>query len=290
MSDIESLDRKAITIYVGMDVAWDAQRKRCEIGQDRYADAIKTNLTDKERRKVFSAEDLKLTHESERNDVYTKAQQAWTGVLGWLAKTQPHLSVVFSEMSRNNSRASKGSVLAVQRACEYAKKTHKRLVFEGIRKPTIVWWVDASFNLRMCEGRTGCEVQLVETHILRSVGKNLDEIPRSNIVSWRSRRCKSKLASTTGAELLALVDAVKAVPAYTSLVEALWGMKPDVMFITDSQGALGWLRTGRATTDPHMQGYVDLVRERVEHMGAEVVWIEGSKQRADKHTKFVHIR
>ena len=67
-------------------------------------------------------------------------------------------------------------------------------------------------------------------------------------------------------------------------------MKPDVMFITDSQGALGWLRTGRATTDPHMQGYVDLVRERVEHMGAEVVWIEGSKQRADKHTKFVHIR
>ncbi len=57
---------------------------------------IKTELSEKEKRslRVFSAEDLKLTEESEV-DMYTlfqEAQQAWGGILGWLAKTQPHLA------------------------------------------------------------------------------------------------------------------------------------------------------------------------------------------------------
>ena len=81
---------------------------------------------------MFGPQDLKLSEESKRNPVYNRAQQAWTGVLGWASKTQRQLSVVFSELSRNASRASPNSVVAVQRACEYAKKTYKPLVLEGL--------------------------------------------------------------------------------------------------------------------------------------------------------------
>ena len=84
-----------------------------------------------------------------------KIHQAWTGILGWMAKTQPQLSVVFSEVSRNSTKPSERSVLCAKRACEYAKKTHKRLHFEGVNEPVVVWWVDASFNVRSCDGRLG---------------------------------------------------------------------------------------------------------------------------------------
>jgi hypothetical protein len=210
--DIELLDGSAPVVYTGLDITWDGKGGRCEIGQGRYMEGIKTQLTDRERRRLFGADDLKLSEESERNPAYTKAQQAWTGVLGWAAKTQPHLSVVFSEISRNSSRASHKSVIAVQRACEYAKKTHRPLVLEGVRDPVIVWWVDASYSLHTCEGRVGYEVQIVDSDVVSSLHGRLHLLPKCNVVAWRSHRCERKLASTTGAELVALVEGVKLVP------------------------------------------------------------------------------
>ena len=65
---------------------------------------------------------------------------------------------------------------------------------------------------------------------------------------------------------------------------------PKVVFVTDSQGAVGWLRKGRAEQDPHMQGYVDLVRERLSDMHSDVLWIDTANQRADRHTKFIPVR
>ena len=106
-------------------------------------------------------------------------------------------------------------------------------------------------------------------------------------MSWSSQRCKRKLCSTTAAELLALVAAVKKAPEYIRLVESLWGEKPEVMFLTDSQGALGWLRKRKAEKDPAMQGYVELVCERIEEMKAEILWVDTKDQRADRQTKFV---
>ena len=98
------------------------------------------------------------------------------------------------------------------------------------------------------------------------------------------------LDSTTGAELVALVESVKLVPRYVKLAEAIWGKKPKVIFMTDSQGVLGWLRKGRAEQDPYMQGYVDLVRERILDMSSEVLWVDTANQRADRHTKFISVR
>lgn len=98
--------------YTGLDIVWDAKggtRGRCTIGQEKYADEIKTTLTDKQRRRQFGIEDLVLTQPKDVQEEYKPAHQAWTGVLGWLAKTQRQLPVAFSEISRNSTRPSKQS-------------------------------------------------------------------------------------------------------------------------------------------------------------------------------------
>lgn len=287
MGTIEEPKAGETMTYTGLDIAWDGKKGSCSIGQKRYAAAIKTELSDKERKRIFSAADLKLTEPNEIDKKYEGAQQAWTGVLGWLAKTQRHLSVVFGDISRNNTRPSRSSVVSAMRACEYAKLTHTPLVLEAVKKPALVFWVDASYNVTTCDGRLGWEVQIVEAD---SIGDDVAAITENNVLAWRSRRCERKLASTTSAELMALLEGVKLAPAYVKLVERLWGSKPRVVFVTDNQPLLAWLQTGWVQTDPAVQGVCDLVRERIHDMCAEVLWVATSKQRADKHTKFIPVR
>jgi hypothetical protein len=273
--------------YTGLDIAWDGAKGRCSIGQERYAAAIKTELSDKERKRVFSAADLKRTADNEIDKRYEGAQQAWTGILGWLAKTQRHLSVVFGDISRNCTRPSRDSVVCAMRACEYAKLTHTPLVLEAVKKPALVFWVDASYNVNTCDGRLGWEVQVVEAD---SIGDDVTSITVNNVLAWRSKRCDRKLASTTSAELMALVEGVKLAPAYVTLVERLWGSTPRVVFVTDNQPLLAWLQTGWVQTDPAVQGVCDLARQQIHEMRAEVLWVPTSKQRADKHTKFIPVK
>lgn len=292
IGEIELLTSKSTGVYIGMDILWDERQHRCELGQDRYVAELKTTLTDKERRRVFSADDLKVMESHEANPSFTKAQQEWTGKLGWIAKTQPQLSVVFGETSRNNTRGNEQSVIAAQRACEYAKQTYRRLILEGVKEPMIVWWVDGSFSLKTCEGRIGYEVQILDVEKVEKARGAFDTLPRSNLVAWKSKRCKQKLCSTTAAELIAIYEAVKDMPAFFDLIGSLWGQqgkpfKPKVLFLTDSQGALGWLRKRKAEKDPAMQGKVDLVCERIDEWGAEILWVDTKSQRADRQTKFI---
>ena len=89
---------------------------------------------------------------------------------------------------------------------------------------------------------------------------------------------------------MALQEGVKAVPAYTRLIEAIWGCKPRVIFVTDSQPLLGWLRKGWIDTDPQLQGVLDFVRGRMDEIESEVLWVESAEQRADRQTKFIGVR
>ena len=148
-------------------------------------------------------------------------------------------------------------------------------------------WVDASFNIKTCEGRIGWEMQVVEAS---SIGSDISSIPCHNVVSWRSKRVTRKLASTTSAELMALVEGTRVVPAYVRLAECLWRVRPKVVFVTDSQPLLGWLRTGWVDSDPAVQGVLDLARSRLHDVNGQVLWVPTAKQRADKHTKFIHVR
>ncbi len=119
------------TAYTGLDIAWDTKAGNCEVGQKTYIDNIKTELNEKEKRKKFGPADLKLSEPTEVDLAYEKAQQAWNGVLGWAAKTQPDLSLTFAELSRNCTKPSERSVLSTRRACEYAKQICKPLSLRG---------------------------------------------------------------------------------------------------------------------------------------------------------------
>ena len=196
LGELTELTSKQSESYTGLDFIWDHEKGQCEISQGRYIDNIQTDLSEKEKKKVFSQEDLRLSEDSEIKEALKGEHQSWTGVLGWCAKTQPHLSVIFSEISRNSTRPSERSIRSAKRACEYAKQTKTSLLLRNVEKPVLVWWVDASYSLRTCDGRVGYEVQVVDE---KDFTDKLKEIPKNNLVSWRSLRCKRKLASTTSA-------------------------------------------------------------------------------------------
>jgi transposase InsO family protein len=280
MSSIDVIKESQVFRYTGLDIVWEPSKGLCTIGQEGYAAELKTTLTDKQRRKVFGVADLKQTEPGAVEPEYGKAQQAWTGVLGWLAKTQRHLSVVFSEISKNSNKPCYESVVAAMRACEYAKKHHKPLVLEAIEEPAVVCWVDASFDVKTCGGRLGWELQIVEAS---SIGSDISSISVNNVVAWRSKRLKRKVASTTSAELMALVEGTRVVPAYVRLIECLWRIRPKVVFVTDNQPLLAWLSTGWVDHDPSLQGVLDLARSRLHDVNGQVLWVPTHKQRADKH-------
>ena len=287
MGPIELLKPGIDSVFTGLDIVWDPASKKCIIGQGRYVANINTGLSDKEKKKAFGLSDLKRSEPGEVVMDLQKAQQAWTGMLGWVCHTQPHLSVVFSEISRNSTTPSKNSVLSAKRACEYAIATHRPLSLCGVTVPVIVWWVDASYSIYTCDGRLGWEVQILDESEL---AKGISKVPSSNIVHWKSKRCERKLASTTSAELCALKDGIKMLPAYTKMCKVLWGVNPRVVFVTDSQPMLGWLRTGWVKTDPLCQGDLDLVKGRLDEQKVEVLWVGTAEQRADRQTKFVPVR
>ena len=78
-----------------------------------------------------------------------------------------------------------------------------------------------------------------------------------------------------------MMEAVKQVPSYVSICKTMWGVSPKIIMVTDSQPLLGWLRTGRAMPDPHFQGPLDLVLERVGEYKVDVRWVDAKQQRAD---------
>ena len=138
MGSIEALNSGELCVYTGLDFKWIPEESRCEISQGRYLESINTGLTDKQKKRVFGAHDLKKSEASEVRMELEKVQQAWAGVLGWACKTQPQLSVVFSEGASNNTTPSDNSVLSIKRSCEYAKATHRPLVLTGVTQPAML--------------------------------------------------------------------------------------------------------------------------------------------------------
>ena len=162
--DVYAIRQDVYEVYAGLDIM--VGKDRCLLGQHRYAEGINTGLNacDALRRRQFTDRDILLTPDGESNIIYKEAQQGWTGILGWLAQTQRQLSVIFSSISRNNTRPSRASVIAAQRACEYAKQTHEDLIFTPIKKPPIELWGDANYDLKECEhceGRIGWRARVI---------------------------------------------------------------------------------------------------------------------------------
>lgn len=275
-------------VYTGIEILWDKEKGVAQHSQKQYVDNIDTKLTGAEKRRRFGAKDLELTREDEINVEYQKEHQSWTGTLGWLARTQRFLSVVFSMVSRNSTRPSAESVLKAKRACEYAKEFHSPLVFHGVVDPVLLLWVDGNYDLATCDGRKGWEGQLLDES---EVDENdFERISDENVIGWRSQRHDRKLGSSSSSELVAFVSVVKQMPLYTSHIEKLWGCKPKVFLLTDSQPLIGWLNTKWIKSDPKLQGMLDLVLERLAEYGPDVKvrYVRTEINKADKHTKFIH--
>ena len=275
-------------VYNGIRIRWDSKSGVAEHDQKDYADGIDTKLTKAESRRRFGAKDLELTKDDEINVDYKPEQQSWTGVLGWMARTQPHLSVIFSMISRNNTRPSAQSVLSVKRACQYAKDNHVSLKFHGVENPVLILWLDGSFSLTECDGRKGWEAQVVDESEVDE--KDWGALTESNVIGWRSTRLARKVSSSSAAELEALVDVVKRMPLYENHIECLWGKKPKVFILTDSDPVISWLNVKWIKSDPKLQGLLNFVLDRLnESDRVRVLYVSTKINRADKHTKFIHV-
>ena len=65
---------KPIT-YCGLEIAWDAEKRTCKIGQDKYVEALKVELDPKEQRRRFGERDLVLSKADEIDLKLAKVQQ-----------------------------------------------------------------------------------------------------------------------------------------------------------------------------------------------------------------------
>ncbi len=284
LGEISGTKSREGMVYTGLNFKWGTES--FEYSQKDYVEALEVGLEERDslKKRKFSKEDVKMSEVEEVNVAYQEAQQKWCGVLGWIANTQPRLSTIFSEASRNNTRPSAASVLGLRRACQYAKEIHTPLVFKKVDMPVVVMWCDGHFDLSSCTARIGWEAQVLDKKEMNKLGKPRD-LHCYNVIGWRSKRSGKKMSSASESELEALLEGVKQIPLYTSLITKLWGVKPKVYFVTDSQIVLRYLRTGQAKTDHGCQGRIELVRQRLEELGAVVLWEASEHQRADKHTK-----
>ena len=175
----------------------------------------------------------------------------------------------------------------LQQLTSVSKNWNSNLCKDGIHS------VNAAYDLQRCEGRLGWELQLVDRSVLtaRKLQDTIKRVPRDvSIVSWRSRRVKRKLGSSTAAELLALRDAVKMMPYYSKVVKHLWGVQPLEVYITDNQPLLRWLNNLHLQSDPEWEGTLQYVMQGIKERTAEVIWVPTTEQTADRHTKFVRPR
>ena len=291
LDDPELLSANTKHMYCGLELEFSADGSQCLIGQSQYADGIKTGLTDKQRKGVITEKDLRRAVAKDVDPRLQKQQQHWMGKLGWLSLTQLHLLVPFSMQSKNNTKPSEQTVIAAQRLCEFAKATHQPLRYDNsVSDPALVFWVDAAFDLRKCQGRIGWEVQLIDKQVLVAgkLEETIKQVPRGlNVVEAKSRSIERQVASSTAVELLALRDGVKRMPLYSRVVKELWGKEPLQVYATDNQPLVKWLNNKWIDSDPEWQGTLDYVIERVTEKSAHVIWVPTAEQRADRYTKFI---
>ena len=174
LGEISGTKSREGMVYTGLNFKWGTES--LEYSQKDYVEALEVGLEERDslKKRKFSKEDVKMSEVEEVNVAYQEAQQKWCGVLGWIANTQPRLSTIFSEASRNNTRPSAASVLGLRRACQYAKEIHTPLVFKKVDMPVVVMWCDSHFDLSSCTARIGWEAQVLDKEEMNKLGKPRD--------------------------------------------------------------------------------------------------------------------
>uniref|UniRef100_A0A0G4FDQ1 Uncharacterized protein n=1 Tax=Chromera velia CCMP2878 TaxID=1169474 RepID=A0A0G4FDQ1_9ALVE len=149
---------------VGSTMLWDQGQYAASLVPGREGEIKKAvKLTDK---------DLLVSADEEIDMSLQEQYQKKVGKLGWLVKSQPHLSFLFSALSKNNSHPSARSLRVVNKALAYAQQMHRALELKGLKEeehPVLVGWVDASYKLSEKTGRKGLEFQIVSQSALKDL-------------------------------------------------------------------------------------------------------------------------
>uniref|UniRef100_A0A0G4I8T7 Reverse transcriptase Ty1/copia-type domain-containing protein n=1 Tax=Chromera velia CCMP2878 TaxID=1169474 RepID=A0A0G4I8T7_9ALVE len=111
----ERMDNGELHLYVGISIR--IRPGEMLLDQSSYIQGMSEGVSEKAR-KPLTEKDLLLPEEKDVDLSLQAEQQKNVGCLGWAVKTQPSLSFLFSHqvLSRSNSRLSRSSVLATEKA------------------------------------------------------------------------------------------------------------------------------------------------------------------------------
>uniref|UniRef100_A0A0G4HDZ3 Reverse transcriptase Ty1/copia-type domain-containing protein n=1 Tax=Chromera velia CCMP2878 TaxID=1169474 RepID=A0A0G4HDZ3_9ALVE len=109
----EKMDNGELHSYVGISIRM--RPSKMLLDQSTYIEEMVKGVSE-EAKKPLTEKDFLLSETAETDMSLQEQQQKNVGCLGWAVKTQPSLSFLFSHLSRFNSRPSRESVLASEKA------------------------------------------------------------------------------------------------------------------------------------------------------------------------------
>uniref|UniRef100_A0A0G4HB64 Uncharacterized protein n=1 Tax=Chromera velia CCMP2878 TaxID=1169474 RepID=A0A0G4HB64_9ALVE len=248
------MDNGEMHTYVGMSVRM--RDGEMLLDQSVYIMNMAESVSP-EAKKTITEKDLLLLTEKDVDPSLQKEQQRNVRALGWVVRTQPSLSFLFSHLSCSNTHPSPVSVLATEKALWHAKVTAKPLKLKKI----------------LDQEEEG----------------DLERVSEDNTVVWASKKCTRKLGSTTTAELFAMRDGVKLSFSVFNLIKKLWEVFPKVLVVSDSQPLMNQLASRQCKSEPHQQAELEYVLQELADLGATVKWVPTGQQRADRQTKFLKV-
>lgn len=207
--------------------------------------------------------------------------QRLIGQLAWVARFVPEAAFMHSALGRHSSAPSPSLLRLLQESCAWLRRLPCVAAFSSVVGcPMLLVHCDASFDVRRMEGRLGWQIQILgEDAPLVGLADAL-----RNVIAWRAGRIRRKVASTTSAEMFALLDVLKVLPRYVGLVSALWG-RVAVHVCTDSAPLFAQMVSGFARSDPALQGTLEFLREALRDMRGKLHQVPTRLQRADGLTK-----
>eukprot|EP00919_Chromeraceae_sp_WS-2016_P066438 GHVR01157148.1.p1 GENE.GHVR01157148.1~~GHVR01157148.1.p1 ORF type:complete len:362 (+),score=45.57 GHVR01157148.1:1240-2325(+) len=118
--------------YIGLSLSRTKEKLICD--QSNYVKNIELSISHNE-----ASKKLKEPHVSDPPDIEDVCleleMQRVMGILGWSARTQPHLSYMFGELARWSTKPTQQKLLAANRGLLYAKQNSRALTFKSVQKP-----------------------------------------------------------------------------------------------------------------------------------------------------------
>eukprot|EP00918_Siedleckia_nematoides_P107356 GHVU01234118.1.p1 GENE.GHVU01234118.1~~GHVU01234118.1.p1 ORF type:complete len:274 (-),score=28.68 GHVU01234118.1:380-1201(-) len=267
-------------IYLG--VQYYLKHKRLNLSTHHYVKQLVDSSSNEFTMKVreIKTSELKKAVPSETTPKLQQKFRETLGALGWATRLTPNQHVYHSEFGAHSAAPTAKHLNALKCVLFALYKHPTSICFEGFHEnPTVHAFCDASFDRIEMLCRTGFKVYVG--------GEKVPE-ENCNIIAWGTKRPKARVASSTSAELLALIILVKTLWRYLYAIEKMWGVWPAVRIYIDSQALSQQLeKKGVSQEEPRLNPQLKYVAENLVAMHADVILISRDLQRADSLTKIL---